>query len=250
MPSPYRHAEASSEPRKHARGASALAAGVLIALVAAIVLALSSFGDGSDARRWSFTEEGASVHELGLATPIDLAGAWRLEDHAHATGGRALVNYAGIADGPPALALSNVRARDVRAATRCKVDGDGTACGLVFRFHDDQRFYVAHADQASREVSLAVVIDGLERRIAHVPADVGGNWQNLAIEARGTELSVSWNGERVIAVRDATLSDAGRVGLWAPSASMVLFDELTVEVLPLEVHPLELVPVLLKLASY
>jgi len=142
----------------------------------------------------------------------------------------------------------------VRAATRCKVEQplpstQGTACGLVFRFHDAQRFYVAHADQAAREVSLGVVVDGVERRIAHVPADVSGNWQELAVEARGEKLAVSWNGKRVIEVRDATLGTSGQVGLWAPSASIALFDELTVETLPEEVHPLELVPVLLKLNS-
>ncbi len=246
---PYRHAESAPDPHKRRRGGSALAAGVMGALVFAIVLVLSSFGDGSSARRWSFTEQGSSVHDLGLATPTELAGAWQLEDHEHATGGRALVNAAGVADGPPALAVSDMRARDVRAATRCKVAADGTACGLVFRFHDAERFYVARADQASREVSLGVVVDGVERRIAHVPSDVSGAWQELAIEARAAELSVTWNGKRVIAVRDATLRDSGKVGLWAPSASVALFDELTVETLPVELHPLELVPVLLKLAS-
>ncbi|MBL8742043.1 MAG: DUF1080 domain-containing protein, partial [Myxococcales bacterium] len=164
-------------------------------------------------------------------------------------------NSAGAPDAPAALAVSNVRTRDLRAATRCKVEPAGTACGLVFRVRDastDRResYYVAHADQASREISLGVVVNGIERRIAHVPADISsGSWQELAVDARGEKIAVTWNGRRVIEARDATLTTSGRVGLWAPSASIALFDELTVEPLPDEVLPLEMVPVLLKLTS-
>jgi len=148
---------------------------------------LSSFRNSRASQRWSFTEQDSTVAELGLATPIELAGAWLLEDHEPATGGRALVNHAGAANGPPALAVSSLRTRDVRAATRCKAEATGTACGLVFRYHDAQCFDVAHVDRASQTIGLSAVVDGAEKPIAQISAEIAdGSWQARDRSARGS----------------------------------------------------------------
>jgi len=221
------------------------------ALVAGLVLAMASLRDTSEPERyyWTFTErENRSLRDLGFITATDQAGTWLLQDHEHATGGRALVNYAGQPNERPALAVTAaLRPRDVRVATRCKVKSPGTACGLVFRFHDPENHYVAHVNAASGHVSLCAVIAGFERTIQELSADISRDiWQELAVEARADNIVVSWNGKRVIDVHDPTLSNAGGVGLWVPAADVAFFDELSVEYLPSSPHPMDLFPFLLK----
>jgi hypothetical protein len=118
---------------------------------------------------------------------------------------------------------------------------------LVFRFHDPANYYVAHVNAASGHVSLGAVIAGFERTIQELPADISGDiWQELAVEARADNIVVSWNGKKVIDVHDPTLSNAGGVGLWVPSADIAFFDELSVESLPSSPHPMDLFPFLLR----
>ena len=247
-----RSAQEPAPPHRRLSGApwrTALA--VATALVAVLLLAVS-FGEprdtlSSERLRWTFMEPTPNVGDLGLVTPVERAGMWQLEDHEHATGGRALVNHAGDASEGPALALTSAQPRDVRVTTRCKVEAKGTACGLVFRFHDGANYYVADVNAASGRVSLAVVAVGSERTIQQLPAEIkGGVWQELAVEARSDNILVFWNGKKVIDVHDVALPNPGGVGLWVPSTDVAFFDELTVELLPSSTPPVELFPFLLR----
>ncbi len=223
-----------------------------LAMVALGVFVLGSLRDvepdaAARSHRWTFTEPATDFAELGFVAPIPGGGAWVLTDHAPATGGRALVNHAGDADGRPALAVAQAaRSRDVRASTRCKVGETGSACGLVFRFHDEANHYVAHIDSTTDRIALEVVLGGMPRTLASVPAPSDhGVWQELAVEARSSRLAVIWNGRKVIEAHDATLAVPGGVGLWAPSATVAIFDELAIEPLSSSAHPVELLPFLL-----
>jgi hypothetical protein len=66
------------------------------------------------------------------------------------------------------------------------------------------------------------------------------------VEARGDRIRVSCNGRDVVAVSDPTPAHVGTVGLWAPSAAEVYFDELVVETLPASAQSLEVLPLLRK----
>ena len=227
----------------------------LVASLAMVVLGVFVLGSLSDtepdaaarSHRWTFTEPTTDFAELGFVAPIPDGGAWVLSDHAPATGGRALVNHVGDAGGRPALAVAqSARSRDVRASTRCKVGETGSACGLVFRFHDAANHYVAHIDSTNDRIALEVVLGGVPRTLSSVPAPSDhGVWQELAIEARSSHLAVMWNGRKMIEAHDATLAAPGGVGLWAPSATVAIFDELAIQPLPSSTHPAELLPFLL-----
>lgn len=229
---------------------AALGGVALFVMLAMLVEPFHSTEDASSParQRWTFTEPTPSVAELGLVTPVVDGGRWLLEDHEHATGGRALVNHAGKAEGRPALALTtSPPSRDVRVSTRCKVGETGTACGLVFRFRDEANHYVTHVDAASDRISLGVVFAGKPRTLVSVPANAEhGVWQELAVEARSSKVAVFWNGRKVIDAEDAALVSPGGVGLWAPSADVAFFDELSVESLPVGAHPVELLPLMNK----
>ncbi len=227
--------------------AAFVALGAIIAAIGALL------GGAPQRHRWTFTEEDATVADLGLLTPVEHAGEWRLQQHEHATGGRALVNDAGIAQGSPALAITaKLRARDLRASTRCRVSlpPHDNACGLVFRFQDPDNHYLARLDAGAGVVALAVVRGGEERIVQHHATEIARDtWHELSVEARADRVVVSWNGRSVIETSDPTLLQAGAVGLWVPSSGVAIFDELSVEALSATPHPTELFPFLLKQRS-
>ena len=115
-PTPLVTLEQSDPPaRSHRPPSWAWRAATLVGVTVVLGLMVALLGDRTKAdvepRRWTFTEENVEVAELGLATPVISGGRWLLEDHAHATGGRALVNHAGDPSNGPALAVT----RDVAA---------------------------------------------------------------------------------------------------------------------------------------
>jgi hypothetical protein len=128
-----------------------------------------------------------------------------------------------VADGP--------LLRDLRVSVWCKpVAGKvDQACGLVFRYRDADNYYVTRANALEDNVRLYYVRDGKREQRAswsgEVPAD---RWSELRVEARGDHLIVHWNGEKVIDARDATFTEAGKVGLWTKADSVTAFDDLTV----------------------
>jgi hypothetical protein len=199
---------------------------------------------------WRFLEDVRDPRSLGFETIGERSGVWLLDRLEEATGARALVNHAGAPDERPAMAvLEHVSPRDVRLRTRCKASSDRpeAACGLVFRYASPRTHYVARVDTASATLTLAVVVNHIERTIVARPIEVSaGSWHELAAEARGDRLVVSWNGQRLIEAHDPTLPSPGAVGLWAPSDCVAYFDELTVEPLPSTLpHPSDLLPFLL-----
>ncbi|NUP06307.1 MAG: hypothetical protein HOW73_09640 [Polyangiaceae bacterium] len=218
----------------------AVAAALLIALV--VSLSPSSEAD----RRWTFTEQASDIAELGFIVPVDRSGAWLLEDHEDATGGRALFNHRGEGPGKPALAVTRkTLARDLGVATRCKVSPgyDERACGVVFRFKDADHYYVARIDDVTKKVVFAVVVGGREHVLQQesFTADAT-SWQNLRVDAHADVFVVHYNGAALFEVRDLTFSSEGGVGLWVPSAGAAHFDELVVEQHGSSVHPNDLFP--------
>ena len=221
-----------------------------LAVIAAALLVGGPAGGPRAAteHRWMFVDEATDPAAIGFVLADAAAGVWELAAHDEATGARALVNGAGAPGGAPATAVvGEPRSRDLFLATRCKASAErpDQACGLVFRYVDPGTHYVARVEQDG--VHLGVVIGGVERAIRTVAADVDPTrWQDLAVEARGDHLTVSWNGRPVIDTHDPTLAAPGAAGLWAPSDCIAYFDELTVAPLPSTLpHPSELLPHLL-----
>jgi len=224
-----------------------LGTAVLSTLAALGVLFLAWLGSGkslTEPRTWLFLEDVTDLRSLGFRTPTRAAGEWVLQPHEDATGARALVNLAGAPQERPATAIvDRPTPRDLHLGARCKVSAERPeqACGVVFRYQDHGTHYVARVDAAAAMVTLGVVVDGVERRIHAEAADVGpSRWHDLGVQARADHIVVTWNGRKVIDVRDPTLSDQGAVGLWAPADCIAYFDELTVQALPPVLTPTEL----------
>ncbi len=129
-----------------------------------------------------------------------------------------------VADGP--------RLADVRLSVRCKPMAGvlEQSCGLVFRYQDGQNYYVARANALERNVRLYKVVGGHRRQLGDWRGPVTNEtWHLLQVEARGEAVTVSWDGEAVIDLRDRTFQGPGQVGVWTKADSVVYFDDFRVE---------------------
>lgn len=223
-----------------------------LACIAAIgALAYVAAPPSLEKLRWTFTEPAVAPTELGLRSALangSGSGEWSVEDDAHATGARALVNREGSAAGTPALIVAtSAFTRDLRAVTRCKVAPDmpARACGVVFRFRDESNYHVARLDSADGTLVVSALLGGRERVLGTRAAKVApGVWQELAVEARGARIRLSLNGSSTLDVVDSAPASAGNVGLWSPAAGVAYFDELSVDALPASAQAFELLPLL------
>ena len=139
----------------------------------------------------------------------------------------------------PVAVLSDVRAADVDLSVRFqpvsgKVD---QAAGLVWRFQDEDNYYVVRANALEGNVVLYKVENGSRTDLpvkgegrtygkkAQVPS---GEWSGLRVVAEGPRFEVYFNGAKLYEVEDSTFSQAGKVGVWTKADSVTRFDDLTV----------------------
>jgi hypothetical protein len=111
------------------------------------------------------------------------------------------------------------------------------AAGLVFRYRDENNYYVVRANALENNVVLYKVENGKRSDLdpkgsgpfaygkkARVPS---GAWSTLRVVARGTSVETYLNGEKLFDVEDATFAGPGRVGVWTKADSITYFDDLT-----------------------
>ena len=100
------------------------------------------------------------------------------------------------------------------------------AGGVVWRWKDDDNYYVARANALENNVSLYYTAGGKRNTLkyvdAPVPADV---WHTLRVEFAGKRIRVALNGKWYIDLEDSHISGSGAVGLWTKADSVTAFDD-------------------------
>ncbi len=114
------------------------------------------------------------------------------------------------------------------------------AGGVVWRYRDENNYYIARANALENNVVLYKVEGGKRSALAPKgtpPKTYGvkhpvpsGVWSTLAVSFQGPVFTVLFNGQKLFEVEDATLAEAGKVGLWTKADSVTHFDDF--EVLP------------------
>jgi hypothetical protein len=108
------------------------------------------------------------------------------------------------------------------------------AGGVVWRWRDANNYYVARANVLEDNVVAYKVVAG--RRIPLLPTGTppgtygvrakvaAGAWHMLRVEFQGPEASVTYDGQRLFAVRDTTFLETGKVGMWSKADSVTEFE--------------------------
>lgn len=120
--------------------------------------------------------------------------------------------------------------RDLQLSVRCKpVSGKvDQACGVVFRYRDENNYYVARANALEDNVRFYYVKDGKRVQLASWSGRVSsGSWHELRADAKGNHFEIYWDGKKVIDAQDQTFQQSGKVGVWTKADSITYFDDLT-----------------------
>ncbi len=169
---------------------------------------------------------------------------WQLQEAAGAPSGRFAV--AQTSKDPtdnrfPLLVYDKISAANLDISVKFKPVSGTTdqAAGLVWRYIDKNNYYIVRANALENNVVLYIVRNGQRIDLpvkgrgrtygATVPAISKAAWSTLAVSVRDKTFSVSFNGRPLYDVEDATLTKAGKAGLWTKADSVMLFDDLTIE---------------------
>jgi hypothetical protein len=139
----------------------------------------------------------------------------------------------------PVAVLSDVVAADVDLTVRFRpVSGRvDQAGGLVWRFQDEDNYYLVRANALEDNVVVYKVQNGRrtdlpvkgEGRTYGKKTEVpSGQWSTLRLVAAGSTFQVYFNGNMLYDVEDSTFTRPGRVGVWTKADSVTHFDDLTV----------------------
>ena len=111
------------------------------------------------------------------------------------------------------------------------------AAGLVWRYRDEDNYYLVRANALEENVVLYKVERGRRTdlpvkgagRTYGKPAPVpNGQWSTLRLVATGPRFEVSLNGVKLYEVEDTTFAAPGHIGVWTKADSVTHFDDLTI----------------------
>ena len=142
----------------------------------------------------------------------------------------------------PVCVVDAVTAVDLDFSVRFKpVSGAGDqAAGLVWRYRDQDNYYIVRANALENNVVLYKVEKG--KRTDLDPRGAGtfaygkkvrvpsGTWGTLRVVAKGGAFETYLNGEKLFDVDDATFTGSGQVGVWTKADSVTYFDDLKLTV--------------------
>jgi hypothetical protein len=133
----------------------------------------------------------------------------------------------------PLAILDRVSLRDGDVSVRIKPVGghENQGGGLVWRYRDENNYYLVRANTLERYVAVYRVENG--RRSAAVAVakhDIPINaWSILKVSARGNRFQVYVDHRRILQGQDSTYPAAGGVGLWTGADSVTYFDDFRVD---------------------
>jgi hypothetical protein len=139
----------------------------------------------------------------------------------------------------PVAVVSDVTVTDVDLSARFRpISGRvDQAAGLVWRFQNEDNYYIVRANALENNVVLYKVEKGKRTdlpvkgegrtygRKAQVPS---AQWSTLRVVAAGARFEVFFNGSKLYEVEDTTFTQPGKVGLWTKADSVTQFDDVTI----------------------
>ena len=112
------------------------------------------------------------------------------------------------------------------------------AAGMVWRYRDENNYYIVRANAVENNVVLYKVEGG--KRVALAPKGTPPKtygvkhpvpsqaWSTLAVTFEGKLFTVLFDGQKLFEVEDETFTEPGRVGLWTKADSVTHFDDFRV----------------------
>jgi hypothetical protein len=212
----------------------------VVMLMAFVVLGATLVGQGAN-RKLDFSDDTVGQppkgFEFGHTAKAGAPGKWIVQ----AEGPNKFLAQVDADDTRarfPVAVVSDLSAADVDVSVRFKpVSGRvDQAAGLVWRFQNEDNYYIVRANALEGNVVLYKVEKGRRTDLpvkgegrtygkkAQVPSS---QWSTLRVVAAGSLFTVYFNGTRLYDVEDQTFTQPGRIGVWTKADSVTQFDDLT-----------------------
>lgn len=170
-------------------------------------------------------------------------GAWIVQEDSTAPSGKQVLTQTS-ADGTshrfPLCIYDNFTAKDVDVSVKFKPMAGKVdqAAGLMWRYLDQDNYYVARANALEANVVLYKVEQGKRSDLKPVGSGflaygkkaqvLKGQWSTLRVVVTRNRFVVYLNDEHLFDVEDNTFTGAGKVGVWTKADSVTSFDDLHV----------------------
>jgi hypothetical protein len=139
----------------------------------------------------------------------------------------------------PVAVVSDISAADIDLSVRFRpISGRvDQAAGLVWRYRDQDNYYIVRANALEDNVVLYKVekstrtdlpVKGEGRTYGKKTEVPAKQWSTLRVVASGRLFEVYFNGAKLYEVEDATFTQPGKVGMWTKADSVTQFDDLTI----------------------
>ena len=137
-----------------------------------------------------------------------------------------------VGDRAPLAIWDGVSLRDGEISVRLKpLSGhEVEAGGIVWRYRDQNNYYLARANALEKNVQVFKVENGIRKPLMPgVHHEIPSNaWSILKVAARGNRFQVYMDHRRILQGWDNTFMSGGKVGLWTVADSVTYFDEFRV----------------------
>jgi len=134
-----------------------------------------------------------------------------------------------VGDRAPLAIWDGVSLRDGEISVRLKpLSGhEVEAGGIVWRYRDQNNYYLARANATDKNVQVFKVVNGIRVPLmAGVRHDITPNeWSTLKVWTRGNRFQIYIDHRRVLQGQDSTFTGPGKVGLWTVADSVTYFDD-------------------------
>ncbi len=101
--------------------------------------------------------------------------------------------------------------------------------GPVWRYQDNNNYYIARWNPLENNFRLYVVKDGKRKQLGSVDIKTDpAAWHTIQIDHSKDLIRASFDKDHFIEVRDNTLSRIGRIGLWTKADAATAFDSLQI----------------------
>ena len=100
------------------------------------------------------------------------------------------------------------------------------AGGIVWRFKDEDNYYITRANALEDNVTIYHTINGRRTEKKRAGMKVAtGQWHRLRVDFEARHFTVMLDGKKALEWEDETFRDAGKIGVWTKADSVTLFDD-------------------------
>jgi hypothetical protein len=196
-----------------------------LGIVAVFLLTASAVlaADGSK-RTWNFDGETTGQIAKGFTNEV---GSWSVVAVGQ---GKALAQTAKNANPVFNITLiGDSSAKDVDISVEMKAIAGETdqGGGIVWRAKDAKNYYLARYNPLEDNYRLYKVVGGKRTLLQNADITHSTGAHTLRVTMSGDHMECSYDGKKYLEQKDATFTDAGKIGLWTKADAQTQFDNLT-----------------------